>query len=273
MNKMVKHTSRSGNQNNTHTDQPQAGSSDAVAAIAKNEATAEKVVALRPSKGQRANIFEMEAVETSEGVANNLQVKQQARQLLAQAKDLYGEGGAKENEAKEVAAKAAILLSGARFNGSMTSEEVSAALGDIFGYKAKADGTPSKTPDGQGEAIRKRIVRLADANDYVNGARETGFFKDMPADKVRDIIGQFRNNQLGFWASYEAFGALKREMAVPVPLAFNVKRIAEIAETLGKDGAVKAFMANKALRDAYGSLWAIIRVVGEEVAEQMEKAA
>lgn len=259
--------------NRTHqNNKPQTGNGETAAPMGDTE-TAHKVVALRPDKGNRKNIFETDLKDVSQSTGHKLQVQQEARQRLAEAKDLWAMGAERAEEAKEIAAKASLLLSTARIAGELSADEVSGALGDIFGYKPKKDGSPSKTPNGQGEAIRKRIVRLSAASEYLaNPTSQDGFFKGCPEDRVRDILNRTVNGDLGFWAAYEEFAALKREQMVSVPLAFNSKRIAEIAETLQKDGAAKAFVNNAALRQAYSALWAIIRVVGEEAAEMANAA-
>jgi hypothetical protein len=254
---------------NIHDDaSPQTGDTSPAAAKSVETATATVVALRKPHRDAGNSLFG--DVPVSETVRDSLKTQQEARQLLAEARDLFVQGEGKAEEAKEVSARAGMLLSTARFAGAMTGEQVSAALIDIFGAKAKADGSPSKTPLGQGEAIRKRVVRLADAQDYVDGTRETGFFKDLPKDKVREVLGEFKNGHLGFWAAYEAFAAVKRENASPVPLAFNAKKIAEIVITLGKEGdgaegAVNVLLSNKALRDAYADLWEMIRLVAGEV--------
>jgi hypothetical protein len=260
---MTKHNQRNSNRNNN----APAGDEGAAAAPMGETDTAHKVVSIRPSKGNRDNIFAMDEKEVSSDTGHKLQVMQEVRQRLAEAQDAYMGGVEREKEANEIAAKAALMLSTARLSGEVNQEEVSAALIDVFGAKPKSDGTPGKTPNGKGEYIRKRILRLAAAQDYANGEVTDGFFKGCPRDEVADILGRTVNGTLGFWAAYEEFAELKKAQQVSVPLAFNAKRIVEIAETLQKDGAAKQFVSNPALRKAYSSLWQIMRVVGEEAAD------
>lgn len=252
--------------------------SPGIAAI--GEGAADKVVALRPAKGARKNIFEMRHVEVSEAVANKSQQLSEARQRLAEAADLYGEGTAKEAEAKEAAAKAALLLTTARTAGTISADELSGILGDQFGFKAKQNGDPSKTPNGQGEAIRKRIVRLVQGFQHINGGDGGRFFETIPDDAtdesgrtVSDIVDETMKGNLGFWASYEALAEVKKNSTTRVDLAFDAKRIAAIAEKLQEAGAADKFLSNRALVDAYTALRDMINVIGEEAAAKAAKAA
>ena len=260
------------NRNNNNAAGPKAGDGTSSAAAPMGDtATAHNVVSLRAGKGA-AGLFWDEA-ETSQETGNKLTMMQEATQLLAHAQDLFSEGTGKEAEANEIAARAGLVLSTLRLTGAATQDEISAKLIDIFGAKAKADGTPSKTPLGRGEYLRKRIQRMALAQDYVNGDAQDGFFKGCPKDEVADILHRINAGTLGFWAGYEEFAALKKAQQVTVPLAFNTKRIVEIAETLQKDGSAKQFVSNPALRKAYSSLWRIMEAVALEARELADKAA
>jgi hypothetical protein len=242
----------------------------AVAAI--HEDTAAKVVAMRPNKGSRNNFFEKRDVEISDAIANKVQQLSEARQRLAEAADLYREGDSKSAEAKEAADKASILLYQARVVGTVSADELSALLGDQFGLKAKQNGEPSKTPLGQGEAIRKRIVRAVQAHEHVNGGDGGRFFQGLPEDDVSDVLAEMESGDLGFWAAYERFAEIKRDNATKVNPAFDAKRIAAIAEALQSEGAAKHFLNNKALSDAYVALLKMINIIGEEITA-LDKAA
>jgi hypothetical protein len=243
----------------------------AVSAI--HEEAAAKVVAMRPAKGSRTDYFEQRDVEISDAIANKVQQLSEARQRLAEAADLYREGDSKSAEAKEAADKASVLLYRARVNGTVSADELSAVLGDQFGFKAKQNGEPSKTPNGQGEAIRKRIVRAVQAHEHVNGGDGGRFFQGLPEDEVQDVLTNMESGDIGFWAAYERFAEIKRDHAVKVNPAFDPKRIAAIAEALQEEGAAKTIRANKALADAYVGLRKMIALVGQEIAALDKKAA
>lgn len=245
--------------------------SPALAAI--SEGTAQKVVDLRPEKGARANLFEMRQQEISEAVSNKVHQLSEARQKLAEAADLYSEGEGKETEAQEAASKAAILLYTARTAGTISADELTGILGDQFGFKDKQDGTPSKTPKGRGEGIRKRIVRAVQGHEFVNGGDGGRFFAGLPSDEIADVLSAMEGGEYTVWRAYDLLAQIKRENANRVDIAFDPKRIASIAAKLQEDGAVAKFVQNAALRDAYTALWSVIRVVGEEAAAAIKQAA
>lgn len=269
---MVKTTNRNTHTNKSETETATAG-------------TAENVVEIRKPKGKRGNIFETEKHQLKDDPAHSLQVQQQARQLLAEARDKFDQAGSERGgddkmgtglvrEAKEIAAKAALLLTTARINNEITAEQVNGILGDIFSFKPMKDGKPGKTPMGQGEALRKRIQRLTTARDYVSGANSQGFFEGCPKKNVEEILTQTLNGTRPFWQAYEDLAKVKNAMrSPPPPLAFNVKKIIEIAETLKKEEAVKIFVDNEALVDAYADLLRLARTVGEQAYELAQQAA
>lgn len=250
------------------------------AMAAMSEETAAKVVDLRPAKGARANLFEMRQNELSDAAANKVQQLSEARQRLAEAADLFAEAGDEKNntgivgEAMAAASKASLLLYQARVTGNISADDLTGILGDQFGFKTKSDNvTPSKTPDGRGEAIRKRIVRAVQGHEYVNGGDGGRFYAGLPTDKIEGVLHSVESGELSFWQAYDNLAAIKRENANKVELAFDPKRIAAIAEKLQEEGAANAFVKNAALADAYTALYTIIRLVGEEAATLIKKAA
>lgn len=259
---------------NTHkADKPTSGSS-------------ETVVELRKPKGERkGNIFATEKHSVQDDAAHALQIEQQARQILAEAQDKFRQAGTDKGgedklgtglvrEAKELAAKAALLLTTARIADEMSQDQINGVLLDIFGAKPKKDGTPGTTPMGQGEALRKRIQRLVAARDYVSGATKDGFFANCPEQNVREVLDQTMNGTRPFWQAYEDLAKIKNETRTPPPpLAFNVKKILEMSKDLGTEGAVKMFLENEALVQAYSKLLDLAQTVGEQVYEIQNKAA
>jgi hypothetical protein len=226
-----------------------------------------------PAKGAaKRNIFNMAAAEVSEKVERKIATMQVVRQRLAQAADLFKEGGDKSSEATAIADNAAVLLYQARAAGTVSAEEASGALGDIFGYKAKKDGTPGKTPDGQGEAIRKRVVRAIQARQFLNGEDGGRFFDGMPPEPVQAIVDRLdsedENNRLSIWSAYDQFAAIKRENAERTIPAFDPKRVAQMVEELSKEGAADILRSSPDLVKAYGALIDVLNVVGEAAASE-----
>ena len=145
------------------------------------------------------NMFSKRAAERAKIVAAKAECSGIARQSLAEANDFYNQGAGSTLVANQAASVAAKRLIQGQTDGLFDKNEVNAILGDIFGYKPKADGTPGKTPDGYGEAIRKRIVRLVSAIDHVETVSKSDysddtfqsaekFFCGVPADELEEIV-------------------------------------------------------------------------------------
>jgi hypothetical protein len=251
-------------QNQTST-QPE---NDVLAAIGDDE-TASNIAKLRPS-GSRTNVFNQTAMDISHQAAAKMQHMGEARQKLAEAKDLSSKGEDFAVEAQETAASAIALLYQARVNGEVSAEEVSSALGDTFGYKPKKDGSPGKTPAGLGEPIRKRIVRLSQAAQFAtseDGSPEdvSTFFKGMDKGDVAQVLNEVENKNLSPWRAYERFAEMKREASEKrVNPAFDAKRVASMAAALTEAGAVDNLISDPGLWAAYGTLINVLRVVGED---------
>lgn len=233
---------------------------------ATGEHTAE-VLSIRLSKGTRSNIFEQEAVRIAEAAAAKHQQLSEARQKLAEAKDYYQKGAEFSTEAEQAASRAAVLLFEARHSGQVSADEVSGILGDQFGWKAKKDGTNSKTPAGAGEGIRKRIVRAVNAAAYVDGTTEKpdAFFEGLPEDEVAAVINDMRKpNGISIWQAYNNFADIKKGFNVRLPMAFDASKIAKLVEQLSEAGAGDKVRSNNSLRSAYGGLLRILAVIGTE---------
>lgn len=249
---------------------PAANPGPASAPETKTDKPTGDVVSIKGT-GARKSIFDQAKASANQIARDKMAVMGVVRQGLAEAADLFKAGTDKEAEAKTVAAKAALSLYQARANNVVSPAEVSAALGDEFGYKLKADGTPGKTPDGQGEAIRKRIVRAAQAHDYVMNGDGGTFFEGLPADEVSSVLAGMEAGNIGFWAAYEAFAEIKREHATKTIPAFNYKHIAGLVDALSEPGAVDKFVDNKILTDVYVELIDTLKILGEAAAAAKAK--
>lgn len=208
-------------------------------------------------------------------IADNIRAKVEtmgtARQRLAEAYDLFKEGGDNETKAMEIANGAMSSLYQGRVNGYVTNEEVSAALGDVFGYKAKADGKPGRTPDGKGEHIRKRIVRAVQAFEYVNNPDGgSKFFDGMNRQKVATILNNVSNGDMTLNTAYERFADVKKEESEgPVSPAFNARTLAKIIDGLNELNAAEIIGADIGLQTVYVELRGAI----SHMAERLPKAA
>lgn len=203
------------------------------------------------------------------------------KQRLVEAADLYREGGAKAEEGKAIADKAAVKLFTARADGILSADQLSTLLGDSFGWKHKKDknkavkgGDPdaSKTPFGQGEAIRKRVVRAVQAHEYVAGTDASKFFDGLPQEKVTDVLNRVRNDQISIWSAYDMLGEIKRENVTRADPAHDPKAVAKFVNALQDNGFVERFLANPDLQDAYLALHDMIVQVDAEAARLTAKA-
>lgn len=239
--------------------------------------TVENVVSMRAPKGQRKTIFDERTASITERAQEKARLMGEVRQRLAEAKDLQSQGQTEAERATEIANDAGRRLYEARTNGLIDGNEVTAVLGDIFGFKAKQDGSPSKTPDGLGEQMRKRIVRAVAAHDYVNG-ENVRFFEgldDETADLVQAEIDKLEGGEIGLWTCYDNIAKIKRDATSgnSVNPAFNPARIAAIVQALSEDGAAERFVDNEPLLDAYTALRRMIDVIGEKAMALQTEAA
>jgi hypothetical protein len=237
-------------------------------------------IASGPASGrQTANAFNVEASERAKKVAEKMALFGEVRQRFAEAEDLAKKGEEGLAEATKIADQQALKLYQLRVAGAATAMEVSGLLGDIFGYKEKKDGTPSKTPKPRGEAIRKRVVRAVQAYAFVHPetAEEVpAFFEAIPTDAqdstgrtVADIVEQLDNNNLSIWQAYDLFGDIKRTAATRVAIWADPKRIGQIVQGLSEQDSIAVIAENKDLRAAYGALLDVLNISGQAVAEYM----
>jgi hypothetical protein len=211
-----------------------------------------------------------------------------SKQRLAMAADLYRDGNRNEREAAEAASVASVPLVEAIATGIVSKDEANSILGDVFGYKVKGkaqDGAPpitagvpsdfskdgltaSKTPYGDGEAIRKRIMRAVQADQYVNGGEATAFFAGLDEKEVGSILASVKAGKISIWSAYDYFAKLKPR-AERVDNAFNPKVIAAIFEKLAEEGgkpAAELFRRSPALIESYAALSEAIAIVDEMAA-------
>lgn len=211
---------------------------------------------------QRPSLFATAATSDENRLQRKAEIMGRVRQELAEVADLTNQSGEVSAQAMEISARAGAELFGAMSERLITSEELTATLGDMFGYEVKKDGSPSKTPKGQGAAIRKRVVRLTQAADYVNGGETTRFFDKLPEEDVEDIVNLVKNGDRSIWTAYEDLGKIKRDNQSRVEFAFDPKKIAGLVESLSKDGAADVIAQSNDLRQAYGALWDTLTAIG-----------
>jgi hypothetical protein len=217
------------------------------------------------------SLFDLVSAEEGQTVHQKAAFMGDIRQKLAEVADAAKRSGEEASETENLAASAATRLFLARKAGTISGDELSGLLGDIFGYKPKADGTPGKQPDGAGRTIKMRIVRALQGWDFVNGGDGGRFFETMDANEVAPVI-----NSIGrvkevehtdpatgtvtkevipdgptVWSAYKLLGDLKSQSTVRVEMAFDPKKIAALGDKLIEAGARDKLLANPSLIKAY----------------------
>ena len=219
----------------------------------------------QPAKG---NMFADYSRTVAKDIAAKADLLSLAKQRLAHAADLFADGKAKNGEAAEVANTGALPIYQGRIAGLFSNAEVSAVLGDIFGYKPKSNGEPGKTPAGEGEALRKRIVRAVAAFEYSTGQDDGGkFFAGLPADEIEQVCLELDRGHISLFTAYERFADIRKEHTARTEQAFNPKHIESLCDSLAKPEAVSIIKGNPELLSAYAALAAMIAAIGEAGAE------
>lgn len=219
-------------------------------------------------EGHIQNAFDIANAEMSEKVKDKVLTVSAVKQRLAEAKDAFNQGADHVKEGNAIAGEAGVKLYQAMTSGVIDTEETNAILRDVFGAKETSNGQPGKTPAGQGEVIRKRIVRAVAADEFVtNGGATSGFFKDLPpeaADEVQAVLDKLDADG-SIWTAYDDLNKIKAKHRDKVNMAFDPAKIAAINESLGKPEAVLMLFNSTALFDEYRTLSKLLKVLGEGV--------
>lgn len=181
-----------------------------------------------------------------------------AKQALARAKDTIADAKALAAEADRINGETATKLYQARRDDILPDAELSAVLGDIYGYKiVPSTGKPSKTPDGAGETIRKKVRYAVAAYEAFTGGPVTKSFAEYPADKIEDakvILASLDAGKIGVYTAAEQIADLRKEARTTVEKAFDPKHIRDLVDILGREGAADKVRASADLIDAYARL-------------------
>lgn len=202
----------------------------------------------------KVTLFAAHKAEMSGKVAQKAELLKHARNTLEEAQNLYSLGNDKAKNATELAEVGALDLFKAECEGLTSRDETTGVLGDVFGYKQKKDGSLSKTPEGQGEVIRKRVVRAIQVNDYVNkGGDCPAFLEGCDKEEAGQILLQMsEGNGLSIYSAYDKWGKMKERTTIDP--AFDAVRIAKIVASLRSEGAQSKIEASPALIAAYAEL-------------------
>lgn len=268
---------------------PASGDTGAAAAPASMVAT------LQPGKGTRKRSLppiDAAYVVEQQNIARKAEIMGTARQRLAQAADYEGKGEDARAEARRLENDAGVALFIGRTDNILSADDVTNICGDIFGWKGKGDkkgqrvtsATPdhlrSKTPYGEGEALRKRIVRAHAAADYVNDPVRGGgtFFAPFGRDDddpqtVAAMLNDVRQGRTSLWTFYDNIGTERsRRMSRGNP-AFNPARVMDWAAAYTSEGAADVIRSNPELRRNLAFLYGALAELPGDIWAREEKQA
>lgn len=261
-------------QTNTLSHETKAKPSEAKAAKATTTLEAGKP----EGEAKPVNAFAARLAERADKGDEKVKVVTEVKQRLAEAYDAFNSGDDRLTEANQIADKAGVKLYQAQADGSMTADEVTALIGDVFGFQKKGstatrvnagDSEASKTPFGKGNTLRQRIVRMVNASDYIDNGAESGFFSTVPdeaEDEIAAVIAAVDSGDMSLFRAYDRFAEIKRAHVEKVPFAFDPAKIAALSTELLKAGAIERIAKSDALRDEYATLLEVIQTVGDGIA-------
>jgi hypothetical protein len=205
--------------------------------------------------------------QAEQKVAAKVTMMTKARSLLEEAKKTFSEGETKSGEGESKAYQGAFQLYALSVAGSVSKEEVSQLLGEVFGFKAKTNGSGiSKTPEKAGEAIRKRIVRATEARLYADGKTN-----DPPAwagkasrEDVASVMNAVDEGKKALNYAYNELGELKGKTE-GVQLFANINQIQKLINQLTDKAAAGVIAKSPPLLNAYANLQAAIAMMDAEV--------
>lgn len=219
--------------------------------------------------------------------AEKVQLLSEARESLAEAAKLADKGGESEAKAAEIGGRGGLLLYTGLASGVVSRSEVSAILGETFGWNGKGnkkgervttaepDATRSATPYGMGNQLRQRIVRAHNAYLFVHGreADAGAFFDGLTPKDVQPILNEHAKEGGSLWTLYTKLADVKSQTTGVRPKdAFNPKKILSIVDTLGANPAytVEMFNSNPSLFNAYDSLISLLAEIDRDMGETGE---
>lgn len=222
-----------------------------------------------------------------------------ARTLLREAFELYRSGDKKPDlieKADGIASSAALRLYRSLVDGTVSRDEVSGLLGEVYGFTPKGDGTPGKTPAREGADIRKRIFRAEAAFDYATNGKVIPFFDGLPEPEVQLVVERLErrvqyealaseiDRALGadepedvterqetaaellagsvtLWTAYDLMSKMKLDGRTKVEPAFDPKKVSDMADALLEAGSGDKVRNSPALIASYIKLTAAIDLI------------
>lgn len=233
-----------------------------VNAVAQDNVAADSNATIStPAAGTSRNLIEEQLASVGQRAVAKHELLVEARKELETANEFYAKGVGEADKAEEYAVRAGRRLYQARTTGLMAPDEVSALLGSVFGFKLKQNGEQSKTPEGRGEDIRKRVVRAHAAKEFVETGEGGTFFEGLEPSDIQPMLTELDNGTRTIWSVYQTLTDMKAANRDPVKPAFSERAIMAIASELNKEGSGEQFRANPALIAAYAELVQIVNMI------------
>lgn len=208
-------------------------------------------------------------------------IKDDITTLIAESEKLEGDTQEIETTLRELQSRPADRLFRALIGQYFTMPEVNALLLGAFGPKITSTGKESKTPQGKGEVIRKRVVRAYQATSYCLDPESDcpKFLEGVDMETITPIVSDLISEtpSQSVFTVYDVLGSLKEKEKVPSHLNANAilklaKAIVENAGTIADDA--KALEAYAGLHEALGKLWEVSDMVnGKDKDKGKAKAA
>jgi hypothetical protein len=215
-----------------------------------------------------------QAARRKAGVNNKMQIVGVIRQHAAELFDMAASVGTESEKLTEASSNLAGELFNARVSGVFTNDEINGLLGDVFGYRETSTGNPSKTPDGQGKAIRDRVFRLVKANDYSQTGEGDRFFQSLEREEVAEIVAAVESGETSLWTAYDTLTDMRRDNLPPrIDPAYDPKRVAALVGKLTEAGAAEILANNPALCEGYMALLDVLNLYGFIEAWRAEQKA
>lgn len=246
------------------------------------EVSSASVYELANRQGRR-DAFLTTAGRKSEAMQNKVALLSETETAIAEAVKIAGNATASaehERQVTEASNKVAFLIFKGMINNLISKDEASEMLGRGFGWKVKDNGEQSKTPHGQGEAIRKRVVRAVGAAAFASGQEAPAFFEPLDRDEVRPFVQEVLEGKRSVFTLYHDLADMKSAASGTRPAtAFNPKAVMAIRSSLAANigESVTLIHDTPGLYVAYEQLAVILSVISSEYAakypEEIDAAA
>lgn len=211
--------------------------------------------------------FDTWKASIAETIAAKVTLREEAKTLLSEAASTCKEGETFTAIGRDIASKAAYKLYQGQSQSLFTKQEVSSLLGEQFGFKVKADGTASKTPNGEGEATRKRVVRAVLAAGYIAGD-DVKYFEGCDKTAIAEVLHKMDTGSISVWSAYDYLGQIVADNRETIPLALSPSKLLKFVEDLAKPSNIDKINASNELRVCYFDVMsAIAAIVGIDLAK------